>query len=103
RGLGVREWFEAHNPTAERQMIRRLRDAVAKGYWSPDAATRQALEARLAQIDSPSPPGATTPPGFGQGAARPAAALASEPAPAGAPSDLVRGQVLEPTPPPAPA
>lgn len=103
RGLGVREWFEAHNPMAERQMIQRLRDAVAKGYWSPDAATRQALEARLAQIDSPSPPEATTPPGFGQGAARSAAASVPEPAPAGTPSDLVRGQVLEPIPPPAPA
>jgi len=103
RGLGVREWFEAHNPTAERQMIQRLRNAIAKGYWSPDAATRQALEGRLTQIDSPSSPGATAHPGFGQGAARSTAASVPEPAPAGTPSDVVRGQVLEPIPPPAPA
>lgn len=109
RGLGVREWFEAHNPTAERQVIQRLRDAVAKGFWSPDAATRQALESRLAQIDVRALPGATTPSGFGQGAARPlpspnvAPALAPAPTPTAAPSDRVHGQVLEKIPPPAPA
>lgn len=107
RGLGLRQWFEAHNPTAERQVIERLRDAVRKGFWAPDAHTRRELEARLAQI-AEAAAGAPVPAGFGRGAAvvRPPAAAADpapSPAPAPDPVDVVRGQVLEKMSPPAPS
>lgn len=108
RGLGVREWFETSNPTAERQMIQRLRDAIAKGFWSPDAQTRQELEARLTEIDgAPSHTAAGIPRGFGSGAARAAAPAAAPhphaPVDAAAAPDIVRGQILAKTPRPAPA
>ncbi len=112
RGLGLREWFQANNPTAERQVLSRLRDAIRKGFWSPDAQTRDELERRLAEIDAATTQASAMSTGFGRGAQAPAAARRNRsssppqtPAPtAASPSDLVRGQVLEKTaPPPSPA
>ncbi|WP_312407156.1 cobaltochelatase subunit CobN, partial [Brevundimonas sp.] len=105
RGLGVRKWFETNNPMAERQVLNRLKDAIRKGFWSPDNKTRRELDARLSRIDASASPAAA---GFGQGAATPQSAPAgpipvSRPAsdqgvakaPAEATPDTVRGQVLE--------
>ncbi|WP_312734214.1 cobaltochelatase subunit CobN [Brevundimonas sp.] len=102
RGLGVREWFEANNPSAERQVLNRLKDAVRKGFWAPDDQTRRELDARLAQIDATAP--RTVAVGFGQGASRPQptqaasrqASDAVDPkATADPASSPIRGQVLE--------
>ncbi|GGJ87629.1 cobaltochelatase subunit CobN [Pseudomonas matsuisoli] len=46
RALGINEWFEAHNPTAQAQLIERMAEAVRKGYWDADEQTRQSLAAR---------------------------------------------------------
>jgi cobaltochelatase CobN len=109
RRLGVRQWFETHNPSAERQVLARMRDAIRKGFWSPDAHTRRELEGRLAQLETAAAPAAASEAGYGRAptvqAARPAAAAGPEAASPvePAPTDVVRGRVLEPLPPPSPA
>lgn len=117
RGLGLRQWFQTNNPTAERQVVSRLRDAIRKGFWSPDAQTRRELDNRLAAIDAvagQSTTAAST--GFGRAptvpsapgtprAPAPSPRQAQAPAEAGPtplPDDVVRGQVLEKIAPPAP-
>lgn len=42
-GLDVREWFEAHNPTALAQVVERMLEAVRKGYWDANAQTLRRL------------------------------------------------------------
>ncbi|HRP97833.1 MAG TPA: cobaltochelatase subunit CobN [Rhodocyclaceae bacterium] len=42
-GLGVREWFEAHNPTALAQVVERMLEAARKGYWDASAQTLKRL------------------------------------------------------------
>ncbi len=46
RELGIDEWFETHNPTAQAQVIERMAEAIRKGYWDAPAETRQALAQR---------------------------------------------------------
>jgi len=105
RGLGVREWFATNNPSSERQVLNLLKDAIRKGFWSPDDQTRRELDARLAQIDASASRAVV---GFGRDAAtpqsasmglRPASRPASDQAKAKAPAkptpDTVSGQVLE--------
>nr|WP_316626938.1 cobaltochelatase subunit CobN [uncultured Brevundimonas sp.] len=104
RGLGVRDWFAANNPSAERQVLNRLKDAIGKGFWTPDDRTRRELDARLAQIGAPAPRAAVA--GFGRGgptaqAAATAPDTGSVPAAATAPPKGIRGQVLERITPPA--
>ncbi|WP_116870112.1 cobaltochelatase subunit CobN [Vibrio splendidus] len=41
--LGINEWFEAHQPAAQMQIIERLLEAVRKGYWDADEVRLQAL------------------------------------------------------------
>lgn len=50
RGLGTREWFDAANPTAQAQIIERMAEAVRKGLWQADAATRRELAERWRQL-----------------------------------------------------
>lgn len=52
RGLGVNEWFERHNPTAQMQLVERMMEAVRKGYWDADARTRGELAARWQELAS---------------------------------------------------
>ncbi|MCC7635377.1 cobaltochelatase subunit CobN [Stenotrophomonas rhizophila] len=110
RNQGVAEWFERSNPTAQVQLIQRLQEAIARGYWNPDAQTRAELQQRLDQLSSltsaavdPARPTSSRSGGSGFGTTRgkaPAAAAApdaqaatSQPAsPAPAPS--VRGRVM---------
>lgn len=109
RGLGLREWFQSNNPTAERQVVSRLRDAIRKGFWSPDARTRDELESRLAEIDAAMTQASAAPTGFGRGAQLSVPARSDRPSPSrqtqaeASPPDVVRGQVLEKTAPPSPA
>lgn len=109
RGLGLREWFQSNNPTAERQVVSRLRDAIRKGFWSPDARTRDELESRLAEIDAATTQASPAPTGFGRGAQAPAPARRDRSSPSpqtqaeASPPDVVRGQVLEKMAPPSPA
>ncbi|WP_271145954.1 cobaltochelatase subunit CobN [Brevundimonas sp. NIBR10] len=109
RGLGLRQWFQTNNPTAESQVVERLKDAIRKGFWSPDARTRQELDDRLTDI-ARAASGAGT--GFGRAsvatprpgraAQAPAAAEAAEaPSPTPKPADTVHGRVLEKLSPPA--
>lgn len=41
--LGINEWFEAHQPAAQMQIIERMLEAARKGYWDADEARLQAL------------------------------------------------------------
>lgn len=50
RDLGLREWFEQHNPSAQRQLVERLAEAIRKGYWDAADETRQQLTERWQQL-----------------------------------------------------
>jgi cobaltochelatase CobN len=50
RQLGLDAWFEEHNATAQAQVIARMAEAILKGYWDPDAQTRQELATRFAEL-----------------------------------------------------
>ncbi|MDO8901553.1 MAG: cobaltochelatase subunit CobN [Phenylobacterium sp.] len=123
RKLGLNDWFEAHNPTAQAQLIERLTETIRKGYWTPDAETLAELSKRwseLTKAGAMAGEAATTAllsSGFGlsaqapvagaaapQGQASPGEASPPEPAAevAPAPPPVVRGQVLEKVQPPAP-
>jgi cobaltochelatase CobN len=110
RGLDVNAWFEGHNPSAQVQLIQRMREAIARGYWQPDARTAAELEQRLQALthvrsDVASRPGPT--PGYGTAptrapASRAAEAAAETPAetPVESPATLepkaqVRGRVMQ--------
>lgn len=41
--LGMREWFEAANPTALAQIVERMLEAVRKGYWEASEQTVREL------------------------------------------------------------
>ncbi|MFT3762279.1 MAG: cobaltochelatase subunit CobN [Pseudoxanthomonas sp.] len=124
RNLGIEAWFARHNPTAQAQMIRRMREAIARGYWRPDERTVAELDQRLQALTAARPtaqPSRASSPGYGtQPAARSSPPPAnSETAAADARADAsaapaetadntpqVRGQVMQqvnPDPPPAPA
>lgn len=46
RDLGLNEWFEEMNPTAQAQLIERMIEAIRKGYWDASEQTRQELVSR---------------------------------------------------------
>ncbi|MFL9812659.1 cobaltochelatase subunit CobN [Stutzerimonas sp. VN223-3] len=46
RELGINQWFEAHNPTAQAQLIERMAEAIRKGYWDASNETRRELAER---------------------------------------------------------
>ena len=46
RQLGLNQWFEQHNPTAQAQVIERMLEAVRKAYWDADERTRRELAER---------------------------------------------------------
>jgi cobaltochelatase CobN len=48
--LGTREWFEKANPTALAQVAERMLEAIRKGYWRADEATRRELVATYQDI-----------------------------------------------------
>jgi cobaltochelatase CobN len=121
--LGLREWFETHQPEALLRMVERMLEATRKDYWQPSDATLEELVSTWQQLkDSfdlqPGNPqiaafaGAAAT-GFGLGsiaasteAAPPAEpdateSSATEPIPSAAEPVAVSGQQLVATPPPA--
>ncbi len=46
RDLGLNTYFEAHNPTAQAQLMERMVEAVRKGYWDAADETRRQLAER---------------------------------------------------------
>ncbi|HGP1216276.1 TPA: cobaltochelatase subunit CobN [Pseudomonas aeruginosa] len=104
RELGLAEWFETHNPTAQAQIIARMAEAIRKGYWDASEQTRRELAERwrqLAAAGAGEVGTATTREfiermagGFGEAAAQAEGAAAS-----GA-GETVSGRVLEEVAPP---
>ena len=41
--LGLREWFEAHNPDALRRIVERMLETAWRGYWEASDATLESL------------------------------------------------------------
>lgn len=104
--LGLRDWFEAHNPHALAQVIERMLEAARKAYWDADAATLATLSEtyrELQETHDVRPASSALEPyleqlasaGFGLDGAAPAEADAA--AGAAAP-EAVRGQQLAPVP-----
>ncbi|WP_445376323.1 cobaltochelatase subunit CobN [Niveispirillum fermenti] len=50
RELGLNEWFEASNPTAQMQLVERMVEAIRKGYWDASAQTRAELAQRWQEL-----------------------------------------------------
>lgn len=48
--LGIKEWFETHNPHAQAQIIERMLEAVRKDYWQADARTVADLKQRWQEL-----------------------------------------------------
>ncbi|MCG6539736.1 cobaltochelatase subunit CobN [Pseudomonas sp. KSR10] len=109
RDLGINEWFEAHNPTAQAQLIERMVEAIRKGYWDAPAQTRRELVERWQALTTERGADAGEPvtrefieqlaSGFGL------ALTSTQPEPetastsdAPAASETVRGQVMQPVP-----
>ena len=114
RGQGIAEWFERGNPTAQAQLIQRLQEAIARGYWDADDSTRQELQARLDALSAMTTPPAAAPAvaaspgGFGlQAPSLPSPAPSpgsAPPLPAAVPAAAnVRGRVMQEVPKPAAA
>lgn len=119
RKLGVNQWFETDNPTAQAQLIERMAEAVRKGYWRPDQKTLRQMAERWRDLKAK---GAQTGEaqtaavlegalaGFGRTgrapAASPAGAISGSPAqtapvePAAPVTTPVRGRLLEKVQPP---
>ena len=48
--LGLRDWFERHNPHALAQSIERMLEAARQGYWQADKATVDELKTRYREL-----------------------------------------------------
>lgn len=105
RELGVNEWFEAHNSTAQAQLIERMVEAIRKGYWDAPAQTRRELVERWQALITEHGADAGEPvtrafieqlaTGFGLAPSTTQQDVASGSAEAG---EAVRGQVMQPVP-----
>jgi cobaltochelatase CobN len=119
--LGLKTWFERHNPHALAQTMEKMLEMARQGYWQADAKTLAELKERYRELaqryDVKSDNAAFAKfvaPGFGLAAARPSATGPTRPqsaadlvAPPAAPvPPPVQGMVLEKVdnapPPPAP-
>jgi len=106
RALGVNEWFETHNPTAQTQLIERMVEAIRKGYWDAPAQTRRELAERWQALTTERGADAGEPVtrefiqqlASGFGLAPTPAQSPTESASSGAPEagETVRGQVMQP-------
>ena len=106
RALGVNEWFETHNPTAQAQLIERMVEAIRKGYWDAPAQTRRELAERWQALTTERGADAGEPVtrefiqqlASGFGLAPTPAQSPTESASSGAPKagETVRGQVMQP-------
>ena len=50
RDLGLNDYFEAHNPTAQAQLMERMVEAIRKGYWDAAEETRMQLAERWQEL-----------------------------------------------------
>lgn len=50
RELGLSQWFEQHNPTAQAQLIERMVEAIRKQHWDADEQTRRELVERWQEL-----------------------------------------------------
>jgi cobaltochelatase CobN len=50
RGLDIGAYFEAHNPTAQAQLMERMIEAIRKGYWDAAEETRRQLVERWQEL-----------------------------------------------------
>ncbi|WP_082144999.1 cobaltochelatase subunit CobN [Oligella urethralis] len=50
--LGLNQWFEAHNPNAEAQLLERMAEAIRHGYWEASASTKAALAERWQDLNA---------------------------------------------------
>lgn len=102
--LGVNEWFETHNPTAQAQLIARMTEAIRKGYWDAPATTRARMAQRwqeLAAMDEVSTHEAAATRDFLDRMARGYGTDAGPAEAAASGVQQVQGRVLAPVPPPA--
>ncbi len=105
RNQGIDRWFEDANPTAQAQLIERLQEAIARGYWNPSEQARAELQQRLDQLTALAAPGGSaaaaktvSSPSTGFGTAT---AIATAPSAAAAPA-VEAGSAEPATPAPAP-
>ena len=56
--LGLKEWFEAKNPTALAQTIERMIEAARQGYWQADPKVLAELKERYRDLAQRRPRGA---------------------------------------------
>ncbi|KXU34456.1 cobalamin biosynthesis protein CobN [Ventosimonas gracilis] len=84
RELGLNDWFEQHNRTAQMQLIERLQETIERGYWQADEQVSLELAERLQALSQQSADS-------GYGVDSPAFA----PEQATAPTETVQGKVLE--------
>lgn len=107
RQLGLSQWFEEHNPTAQAQLIERMVEAIRKGHWDASEQTRRELVERwqaLTNIHGADVGAALTvefitemAAGFGLGSTAGSEPQSQDSAPEQAEVDagVVRGQVLQ--------
>ncbi len=106
RHLGLDRFFERVHPGAQAQMVDRMLEAMRRGYWQADAATRQSLEQRRADLQAAvaradrDAAGVLAARGFGL---TPVAASPAAAAPAAAASVPPPSAQARPAPPPPPA
>lgn len=50
RDLGLNAYFEAHNPTAQAQLMERMVETIRKGYWDAPEAVRRGLAERWQEL-----------------------------------------------------
>lgn len=115
RNMGIAAWFDQHNPTAQAQLIERMREAIERGYWRADDRTIAELRERLQVLTGSATPDVrndSSPALSGFGLSPPAAGAAtatssidsasasvdqpdSAPLPEAVPESAVRGRVLQ--------
>ncbi|WP_421682149.1 cobaltochelatase subunit CobN [Stutzerimonas urumqiensis] len=107
RELGLDQWFEANNPTAQAQLIERMAEAIRKGYWDASDQTRRELAERWQALTTEHGADAGEPItrdfieqlAGGYGLAPQAAPTAATPASRNASEgETVRGQVMQEVP-----
>lgn len=98
RDMGMAAWFRDSNPAARRQLVDKLRDAIAKGFWDADEKTRRELASLAGDA-----PATTVAAGAGYGLSD----IAATPTPAAAATapqspPVVRGNEMRVVPPELP-
>jgi cobaltochelatase CobN len=107
RQLGLKAWFDQHNPTAQAQIVERMIEAIRKGYWDASERTRRELverwrelaEQRGVNIGEPATRAFVAAMAAGFGLQPTATGSASTADAAADPGEQIRGPVLQPVAP----